>query len=183
MKFISLPLNYKNKKYFLSEWTGDLLIQNSKGNISQHLPCEKVSKALSLCNNPYDLHINTNNECKSENISQSLKNKARNLVLLSRINFFLAIQYASIKTREFPDAARAIAYFHSLTANDKMKSLCLPRALFAAKTSKAFDQEGVIFIGAFLPCRLMHAWIIEKRIQPDTQDYIWHQFQPIAAIY
>jgi hypothetical protein len=71
----------------MSEWTGDLLIQHSKIN-SQYLPCKKVSKALLFCNNPYDLDINKNPESKSEAISKNLRNKARILVLLCRVNFF-----------------------------------------------------------------------------------------------
>jgi hypothetical protein len=182
MKFISLPSNFNNYQYSMSEWTGDLLIQHSKIDNSQYLPCEKVSKALLFCNNPYDLDINRNPESESEPISKNLRNKARILVLLCRFNFFLAMQYASLKTRVFPDSAHAIAYFHSITAKDDINSLCLPRTLFAAKTSKAFDMEGVILMGAFLPSRLMHAWIIEKCVQPDARDNSWHQFRPIAAI-
>jgi len=167
----------------MSELTGDLLIQRNKTNVIHYAPCEKVSEALQLCNNPYDLGINKNPTGEPQPVSKILRNRARILILLCRFNFFLAQQYASIKGSVFVDSAHAIGYFHLITANDEINSLCLPRTLFAAKTSKAFDKEGVIFIGAFLPSRLMHAWIIEKGIQPDPRDNIWHQFRPIAAVW
>ena len=166
----------------MSELTGDLLIQHGKINIRPYTPCEKVSEALLFCNNPYELDISKNPDSESEHISKNLRIKARILVLFCRINFFLAKQYASFKTQFFSDSGHAIAYFHSITANDEINRLCLPRTLFAAKTSKIFDKEGVVFVGAFLPSRSMHAWIIEKGIQPDPRDNIWHQFRPIAAI-
>ena len=49
-------------------------------------------------------------------------------------------------------------------------------------STEIFNEEGVVFIGAFLPSRAMHAWVIEKGIQPDQRDNIWHQYRPIAAI-
>jgi hypothetical protein len=182
MKFISLPSNFNNYQYSMSELTGDLLIQHGKINIRPYTLCDKVSEALLFCDNPYELDISKNPDSESEPASKKLRNIARILVLLCRVNFFLAKQYASLKTRVFPDSAHAITYFHSITAKDDINTLCLPRTLFAAKTSSAFDKEGVIFIGAFLPSKLMHAWIIENGIQPDTRDNSWHQFRPIAAI-
>ena len=41
----------------------------------------------------------------------------------------------------------------------------------------------MIFIGVFLPTKLMHAWIIESGELADQFDDIWINFQPVAAIY
>jgi hypothetical protein len=185
MRFIPLPTYFNNSQYVVSEFTGDLLIhqRSVSGSRSLITTSEKLTKALSLCDNPYKLENIQNNIDKLEPSNRNIRNKARFLILFCRFNFFLAKQYASFKTRIFSDSAHAISYFHSITANDDKNSLCLPRTFFAAKTSKIFDKEGVIFIGAFLPSRLMHAWIVENGIQPDPKDNIWHQFRPVAAIY
>jgi hypothetical protein len=182
MKFISLPVNLNDSQYIVSELTGDLLVMKRQLISYNSLDSIKLCNALSLCDNPYKLFF-WQNISPIKYISKEIKIHARIIIFLSRINFFLAKQYASIKSEVFADSSEAISYFHSITTKKEMNNLCLPRTLFAAKTSKLFDNDGVIFIGVFLPSRSMHSWIIEKNIQPDPEDNIWHQFRPIAAIF
>ena len=60
---------------------------------------------------------------------------------------------------------------------------CLQKTLLAAKTSRSFASDGVLFIGANLPTGNMHAWIIEKKTQPDPADRHWISYQPLVAIH
>ena len=182
MHFVSLPLFFKESQYFISELTGDLIIKVKGEDAGSFRFSKKLINALSLCENPYSLKITTNNTQSFNFLSTKVLFNAKFLIYLCKINFFLAHKYSSFKNCYFSDSSEAIAYFHSVTGNDELNSLCLPRTLFAAKTSRIFDEEGVIFIGAFLPSRSMHAWIIESGIQPDPRDNIWHQYRPIAAI-
>jgi hypothetical protein len=182
MQFVSIPLIFKESQYFISELTGDLIIKVKGKNIESRRFSKKLINALSLCDNPYRIKFIPNTTQSFISESRKIRFKANFLIYLCKINFFLAHKYASFKDLYFSDSSDAIAYFHSATGNDETNNLCLPRTLFAAKTSRIFDNEGVIFIGAFLPSRSMHAWIIEKGTQPDRRDNIWHQYRPIAAI-
>ena len=185
MKFLSLPFVVGNREYSVCPWTGDLLVVETKckkNQVTSSLP-EKVKIALALCDNPYRLkrsHDNLNTELiqvKRGKITKKI------LTFFCSLNFLLARKYSDFKEIYFSDSAAAINFFYSITASYQINKLCLARALFAAKTSNTFDEEGVIFIGAFLPSRSMHAWVIEKGAQPDARDEIWHQYRPIAAIY
>jgi hypothetical protein len=64
----------------------------------------------------------------------------------------------------------------------KLEHRCLQRCLSVAKTSSSFQKSGVIFIGALLPLREMHAWIIEDGQQPDNEDRDWINFTPLLAL-
>jgi hypothetical protein len=54
--------------------------------------------------------------------------------------------------------------------------------LTVAKCSNSFKKNGVIFIGAHLPLKDMHAWIIEGNHQPDNEDRQWINYVPLMAI-
>ena len=149
----------------------------------QLIPVQKLQKALDFCDNPYLMPPSGIDSKESLNRSPREARKAERLISLCRLNFFLARKYAAFSTPIFPDSKEAIDFFHNSTPRSDRSSLCLPRSLFAAKTSQGFKDKGVIFIGTFLPSRQMHAWIIEDGEQPDPCDKIWHLYKPVAAIY
>lgn len=60
--------------------------------------------------------------------------------------------------------------------------LCLPRSVFAATTSKSFRKCGIMVIGAFLPSRRMHAWIMENGRNAWRRDVNWINYTPIAVM-
>lgn len=184
MKFLSLPYLVGSLEYSVCPWTGDLLVveRESKNQVTSCLP-EKVKIALDLCDNPYRLKRSNDNLNKELIQVKRVKLTKKILTFFCSFNFLLARKYSDFKGIYFSDSASAINFFYSITPSYQINKLCLPRALFAAKTSNIFDKEGVIFIGAFLPSRSMHAWVIEKGAQPDARDEIWHQYRPIAAIY
>jgi hypothetical protein len=185
MVLLSLPCVLGKLEYSLCPWTGDLLSTDTNCRNTQtteNLP-DKVKNALAVCDRPYSLKRSSqalNKELPQANGLILTKNL---LTSFCNLNFFLARRYANLKQLYFSDSVFAIEFFYSLTPVSQLNKLCLPRVLFAAKTSHSFDTDGVIFIGAFLPSRGMHAWIIEKGTQPDFRDDIWHQYRPIAAIY
>ena len=69
-----------------------------------------------------------------------------------------------------------------LFPEDQYAESCLQKALTVAKVSKKFKSHGVLFIGAQLPLKSMHAWIIEDGIQPDQSDRKWINYLPLLAL-
>ena len=143
---------------------------------------KKVEVALRLCNEPYSMQNPSISLDDLHNCSVRQKKRAQRMIYLSRVNLFLARHYASYLTPFFNKSSDAINFFHQATPSGDRSKLCLPRALFAAKASKSFKDNGVILIGVFLPSRQMHAWIIEDGQQADPYDNIWHLYRPVAAI-
>ena len=161
---------------YVNEYKNDYLFNNC--NI---IPT-KVELALNSNNNPYSL--SNINEINHEIITSSLLNiYGINLSKVSVLSFYLAKKYSSLRMKEFENSIQAINYFRSIERLKDQNNLCLPRTLFAASKSKLFKEKGVIFIGIFLPSTNLHAWIIEDGCQPDREDIIWTNYQPIAAIY
>ena len=84
----------------------------------------------------------------------------------------------------FDNTNEAITYINSLPPQVEFKhQLCLQRAFLSSKISRGFIDNGVIFIGAFLPTGDMHAWIIENGKQPDYDDRGWVNYRPLLAFY
>jgi hypothetical protein len=167
--------------YTLCPWTGSLLEENKNGErIHEEHPI-KLIEALLVCNNPYLLPPQATDTYSNKN-ERLQKLKAKWIISLCGINLLLARWYASFSTPFFSNCSEANAFFHEATSTNERNKLCLPRSLFAAKTSKIFKNSGVILIGVFLPSRQMHAWIIEDGQQVDPTDKIWHLYQPVAAI-
>ncbi len=89
-----------------------------------------------------------------------------------------------VSLNAFADSQQAIlCYRHIYPSSEKQRRLCLPRAIFAATTSRKFKQQGAMFIGAFLPSTQMHAWIIEDNQQPDLWDDDWICYKPVYMLY
>jgi hypothetical protein len=183
MKWISLPSIEREKFYFMCPWTGALM-QSQDDEVGKIEPLHrKVEVALRLCNEPYSMPNPSISLDDSHKCSERQKTRAQRMIYLSRVNLFLARHYASYSTPFFNKSSDAINFFHKATPSGDRSKLCLPRTLFAAKTSKSFKDTGVMLIGVFLPSRQMHAWIIEDGQQADPYDDIWHLYRPVAAIY
>jgi len=186
MKFYDIPLMRGEYHYSLSSLFGHLLrsVGPPKPDPSIQLP-RKLLDIFVHCENPYLLkkqspawpkiltpsHLHTIG-CK----------RLRNILRLSRWNFFLSYLYASNLTPRFSNATEAITFFRAQTTGMDQDNLCLPRSLFAAATSEIFNECGAILIGVFLPSRSMHAWVIEAGQQPDPTDSMWVNFCPVAAL-
>lgn len=182
MSTITLPISFNDKRYYFNKWTGLVLIKHINNiKIEQRPNNKKLLEAHEKISDPYLLKLST----KISNIpyySVIVIIYAKLLVLLCKLSFHLAILFSKLKIVRFNTAAEAISVFRDIFPNDKQRDLCLPRSLFAASASRAFNKSGVLFIGIFLPSRHMHAWLIENNTQPDILDDIWICYQPIAAI-
>jgi hypothetical protein len=117
-----------------------------------------------------------------ENLFKAASKIADRTRLAARFNFLLAQLYASATYPIFKNSRDAVFFFENHPSGVSQNVLCLSRTLFAAKTSQTFSRFGVILIGAFLPSRLMHAWIIEDGRQVDPYDRIWTQYRPVGAL-
>ncbi len=183
LSWTSLPFVLGSDLFYLDSFSGCL---RRKPAIRAELPTTqaKLSSALALCADPYRMQASHPCGMASPLPGQSLRGLLvlRALQFLCKTNFFLARAYAANPVPLFDSAHKAIAFFHTHTRVGDYDHLCLPRALFAAKTSEAFAHAGVLFVGAFLPTRLMHAWLIESRSNPDPRDLAWHHYRPLAAL-
>jgi hypothetical protein len=186
MKFHSVGFQAGSSYYSLHQVTGSLLEyqETPKLKSGTNFP-EKLRKALGICRSPYlAAHFQSllRAESPTPHFDEILLRRARYLIRLCRANhFWLACKYASFARPGFESSAAAIAFFRNHTSRSQQNSLCLPRSLFAASTSRRFKASGVLFIGVFLPSRAMHAWIIENACQPDADDSMWINFRPVAA--
>lgn len=191
MKFTILPHLFKGKFFFISPFTGNLNISDTK-IISRKLnSSSKLIDAISYCDNPYNLksiknisnYFFKNNYEKFEYMSK-LDNYNKTLVWLGNKRFFFSCLYSSFKENIFDNTIEAYDYIDQIEIHKINKGkMCFQRALLAAKTSKSFKKNGVLFIGAILPTWSMHAWIIEDGIQPDREDRMWIMYRPLLAIY
>ena len=185
LKTYSLSKNYLDNGWAIHPLSGSLLRfnQNATSNFrSNNLP-DNISQSLYQCDNPYLLNPirYDNSELTTDQRHLNLDTIFKRLKYISSKNFLLALLYSNIRLPQFSnsiDAMRAL----SLVSDAKNTESCLQRTLTVAKTSESFKDKGVIFIGAQLPLKNMHAWIIEDGIQPDQEDRHWVNFVPLMAL-
>lgn len=185
MKFISLPIKFDEKLYKLNPFFGMLLeFEKTKQNTNITMP-QKLNDALEYCNHPYTLSKNAPIiiEKKPVFAQKTLSLYSNMLIKFNTLNFWFGRILSVFGQPVFDNTNQAISFFRNNKSGLIQNDLCLPRSLFAASTSKTFKAKGVIFIGVSLPSNLMHAWIIEDGEQPDPNDTMWINFQPVAAIY
>jgi hypothetical protein len=186
MQFFNLGLQNESSGYFLERFFGSLIQTSSPHvHVKNNFP-DKLKRNIILCNQPYLLDRQspkTPYSMTGDSSCVHLTKRASRLVRLWRSNlFWLAHQYASFSKPLLQDSSEAIALFRKETPQFPQNTLCLPRSLFAASASRRFAEAGVLFIGVFLPSRSMHAWILEDGSQPDADDQMWINFQPVAAL-
>ena len=180
LKIQSLNITFENQTFEFNKYFG---ILNYKENTNKNSPAidYKVFKYLYKNNNPYILKktiIESNSINKKCVIIYGFL-----LIKIVKYSFFLGKQFLYFRLNKFESSSESISYFRNFINKNEQNDLCLPRTFFAATTSKKFRENGVIFIGVFLPTKLMHAWIIESGELADQFDDIWINFQPVAAIY
>jgi len=184
MKFKNLPIVFKRNFYKIDSFFGLLLeFENLKIKNSNKEP-QKFNISLDYCNNPYCL-INKQQDSHTKKFVQQPVLTIlyiECLIKMCKYNFGFGRWFSKLGQPIFEDAGEAIRFFRQYKCGDIQNDLCLPRSLFAANTSKKFKDNGVVFIGVFLPSKSMHAWVIEDEIQPDPFDTMWINFQPVAAI-
>ena len=143
---------------------------------------KSILKAYDFCVEPYKLNPTiSQNDISIPTVDKKLDRIYKRLARLKGVNFYLAVLYASFQTPLYADSQAAIQAINRLFPDDPDPESCLQRSLTVAKVSKSFYKDGVLFIGAQLPLKSMHAWIIEGKIQPDAADRQWINFFPLIA--
>lgn len=183
------PIRDRNSIFQIGSFSGtlfsfqpaDFRIRSPRGVPS------KIQDIADRCANPYLLAPPSGESPVTPFSPSSQKTKklgvkfAGKLIRLSRVQFLCARFYASWRIPLFATAREATLFFRQYARGDQ-EELCLARALFAAKTSKNFDEHGAVVIGIFLPSRAMHAWVIEGNEVADPYDKIWINYQPLAIL-
>lgn len=152
--------------------------------INKELFSEKITEALYLINNPYELEWTStpNNDSLDLKADNKINNYNKFLFSLGNKNFLLSILYSTIGNKCFDTTKEAFSYISKLENHEYGSENCFQRCLLAAKISRSFKNFGVIFIGAELSTFNMHAWIIENKTQPDFEDRVWINYRPLLAI-
>ena len=144
----------------------------------------KLELSLAFCDSPYllaPLHQADESADAAFGKRDCRTTLASRAIWLCRHQFYLARLWVSFRKPCFDTAAEAIRFFRDHVTGDQ-STLCLPRALFAAKTSRRFVADGVLFIGVLLPARSLHAWVIEGGSLADPCDDAWINYRPVAAL-
>ena len=186
LKHIELPYYNETIVWSICPFTGSLLKSKTEKNAHQEKIPIKVSQALEYCNQPYLCKVNNEIAISISNVNLFIKLTKMHdrLLKISNNRFYMTRLYSSIKNLMFENTSEAISCINSLPPQVEFKhQLCLQRAFLSAKISKSFIDDGVIFIGAFLPTGDMHAWIIENGKQPDYDDRGWVNYRPLLAFY
>lgn len=178
---------HEEKHFHISGLTGALHALTIPAAAAPRLPKDspvKLEFSLALCDAPYllaPLHPANESADAAGGKGDYRATLASRAIWLCRRQFYLARLWASFRQPCFDTAAEAIRFFRDHVTGDQ-STLCLPRALFAAKTSRRFVADGVLFIGVFLPARSLHAWVIEGGSLADPCDDAWINYRPVAAL-
>ena len=184
LKAYSLAVKERGYWWSISPLTGSLLRQSFQPSRSSVLP-NVVSRAIAMCDEPYECGWNPDPSPFELEPYDILLIKRYNRILhfISNKRFLFSRLYASSRVDLFTDTRQAFGFIAALPEQIiGRENHCLQRTLLAAKTSKSFKENGVIFIGAQIQSATMHAWIIERDEQPDHQDRIWVNFRPLLAL-
>ena len=122
-----------------------------------------------------NLALNTENDL-------ALKKIYSRVSYFRKKSFFVSTLYASLKRPIYGNSFEAMSAISRIFPEEQYAESCLQKALTVAKVSKKFKSHGVLFIGAQLPLKSMHAWIIEDGIQPDRADRKWVNYLPLLAL-
>jgi len=185
LKHIELPYNFRESSWSICPFTGALLKSKPLDEVPQTIPL-KILNALEYCESPYLLKSNHEKHISPIDLTliTSLNKMHERLLKIDNSRFYLTRLYSSIKHDIFDTTSLSMIYINMIPQQiEQRHRLCLQKSFLASKISKGFVENGVLFIGAFLPTGDMHAWIIENDIQPDIEDRGWVNYRPLLAFY
>jgi hypothetical protein len=167
----------------ISGVTGSLLRFHERSK-EKKIKSKEIVSALELVNNPFSCY---KPKAIDFDVPQCLKDDLNvmhnRLLKISSSRFMTSLIYANIRREIFDTTEQAFSVISKIDSQTKNRDkLCLQRSLLAAKTSKSFKDKGVLFVGAQIPTKDMHAWIIEDGGQPDYEDRNWVNFRPLLAV-
>lgn len=187
LKAIRLPFEEDGSWWTICSITGSLIRHPSKPkDVFDRIPLI-VKKALTVCDDPYICKWTHKISDKSQDLNSekqaALVKMHDRLLRISSKRFFMSRLYASLRRPMFETTYQAMASISQIPEQfHNREERCLQRSLLAAKTSKSFQEQGVLFIGAMTTNSDMHAWIIENESQPDHEDRGWVNYRPLLAL-
>lgn len=177
-----LPVYSHGFFWEISGFTGSLL--RSSKDLSKKVVSPKTLSALKYVDNPYncykprDINLSVSSEVKNQ-----LEVMHNRLLKISNSRFMMSLIYANMQRVLFDTTEQAFSVISKIETQTRDRTkLCFQRSLLAAKTSRSFKEKGVLFVGAQIPTKDMHAWIIEDGGQPDYEDRNWVNYRPLLAI-
>lgn len=172
--------------YFINRYSFNLSVISSGNRFAPKLkqPAnEKLQRALALNNDPYALKPDGQRHSVHESYDKlKLIRTVKRCEFIARHCPIIIPAYLKRNIGLIGCTQDALHQYRITSMRDQRLS-CLPRTLFAAKTSRSFAQNGVLFIGCRFPATALHAWIIEGHSQPEEEDRDWINFAPVLAIY
>jgi hypothetical protein len=191
LKAVRLPVFSHGSWWSICPYTGSLFKEDEIDEAAIDSVPDKVDRAIYYCDKPFSLIPANATKLNLEKYFLNRKDQLKvlekmhtRLINIGNHNFFLSRLYANIPKKIFESTEVAMVAISSLPLQiEGSGKLCLQKSLLAMKTSKTFQEKGVLFIGAFIPTGQMHAWIIEGDMQPDEKDRFWINFRPLLAFY
>ena len=189
MKVKNCPILFYGKEFVFNSLLGCLVSKDAKGagKCTQHKlhtdnPLKKAN--IDAVNNPFKMERRKRSDnWKSVKGASFAKLYARLVTWLCLHCYPLSRLLFLFRINIFENAGDASMFYYSVYPNMKQQqTLCLPRALFIATTSRRFKQHGTMFIGAFLPTVRMHAWVVEDGMHADRFDNQWIYYQPVMMM-
>lgn len=177
----SLRPHFKGVSYRFASPLGWLLSRKEPTAPARPELTEKGAAALRLVDSPFAITPGTLGPKRDVDFGRTVRAYGRTLIWLYR-HFYPGLWLLShLRLGVFDNATDAIDAFVKIHPKDQ-KVLCLPRSIFAATLSRRFRKEGTMFIGAFLPSRHLHAFIIEGGKNPCRFDAGWTNYTPVAIM-
>ena len=178
---------FRNKIYKFNSLLG-LLYSNSTKRTHTELELvwdRKLNKKHKLniesILNPYNTPIKYPNPSLKDIYPKSLIYYAK-LLIWGYTHCYPILWFLSkFRFNVFPSAINATDAFCKIIG-DNQDTLCLPRSIFVATTSSRFRNFGILVIGAALPSRHMHAWVMEDGRNAWRNDSYWINYIPVAIM-
>ena len=183
LRFYKLPYFDGKFTWEVSYLSGNLLRSEHPSNNSMNLT-KRLEKAIHYINNPFQIKWDFLPKYRETSFLQNKKIISYNRILfkLGNSKFLLSIFYSYFNSNIFETTKESFSFISNLSEHKYGSENCFQRCLLAAKISKSFKKNGFIFIGAEISTLNMHAWIIEDGEQPDFEDRVWINYQPLLAI-
>lgn len=187
-KYYDIPVSFYGKVYKYNKFLGLLTTKDNRENPLSNDVQLKVNEAKKLCLDAVSNPFLTHQDGKTDNDKKIRHQRialcwAQLLTWLNAHCYPMIYLCSHLRFNLFYSARDAVQFYYGVYPSFKrQRVLCLPRAIFAATTSKRFNKHGAMFIGSFLPTVRMHAWVMEDGSNADVYDGQWICFKPIMMM-
>lgn len=179
--------NFRDRSYsFIPSmgWMRSNTVAPSRAFVCEiHIPDipEKCCDNLRCVNHPYN--VCGQMPCKDEPaVKWHIKLYGRLLIWLSLHFYPLLYLFSYLRLNVYEDGTVSSEVFSKIHPADQ-HILCLSRSVFIATTSRRFKSHGTMFVGAMLPSRSLHAWVMEDGCNVCKGDVYWTNYTPLAIMY